>query len=255
MPTIFDRINNVRKTTYNTEEIFEEASRESVETRRALREIRKAKNAKTIEEQAKELKNRFKKETALYEAYSLSDFEMKVRVDSLFYEHVLSELPEGTTGLEEAISSLYRDLRKIYEHINIKPECHRMLKPSVINESADERKETFKKILNEHMNNNYYRYTLDQRKDKYLSEATPYAEKLINEGVDSDTAIGLSVKGVILESLIRNIAMPRIIQKRVQYLCEDKDYGKVFDQESLKNLWESFNFKCKSMSKIFAIAI
>ena len=255
MRNLFNDLNNIEYNDFDLNQLEENAIYEMKEARKALNKIKTEKNVKTIEEQTKELYRKFKRDENLYEEYSDSIFDTKLRVDSLFYEHVLSKLPEETKGVEEAIGSFYKTIKNIYETINIKPESHRMLNSNLLVESINKQQNVFEKILNEHLNNYYYRYTLDQRKEKFLEKATPFAEEMINEGVDSSEAISLSVKSLILESLIKNIAMPRLIQKRVQYLCDDVDYGKVFDQEKLKSLWESFNYKAKNMARIFAIAI
>lgn len=228
---------------------------ESVEARKALQEIKRKKNQKTIEEEVRELQLKFKREESLYEEYDNAVFTTKLRLDSLFYESILSNLPEETTGLEEAVASFYKTVRNLYEVVNIKPESHKLLNSNILVESINDQEKTFKKIIREHLNNKYYKYTLDERKEKYLDKATPYAEELIREGVNADEAIGVAIKTIILESLVKNIAIPRIIQSRINYLCEDADYGKVFDQEHLKSLWTSFNNKATDMAKILAISI
>ena len=228
---------------------------ESVEARKVLNEINRQKNQKTIEEEARALQLKFKRDESLYEEYSDAVFSTKLRLDSLFYESILSNLPEETHGIEEAVASFYKTVRNLYETVNIKPESHKYLNSNILIESINEQEETFKKILAEHLNNYYYKYNMEERKSRYLDKATPYAEELIREGVSTDEAIGVSIKTVILESLVKNIAIPRIIQRRINYLCEDVDYGKVFDQDHLKSLWESFNNKAVDMAKILAISI
>lgn len=256
MKDIFSsNISGVVHTNFNLEELNESYINESVAAREALRKIKSEKNKKTIEEEARDLQKKFKREENLYEEYSETDFDSKLRVDSLFYDHILSNLPDTTKNIEEAVASFYKTIKEIYETINIKPESHKLLTTNILVESVNDQSEIFDKIIHEHLNNHYYRYTLEQRKQKFMDQATPHIEEMIQEGVQADEAISFAVKTVILESLVKNISMPRLIQKRVEYLCEDADYGKVFDQEHLKHLWSDFNHKANNMAKIMAIAI
>lgn len=209
---------------------------------------------KTIEEQATEIKKKFKKSMNLYEAYDPAKFETKTRVDLLFFEHLCQGLPE-IQKIDKLVSGYYKTARALYEMVNRKPLNHKMLSTSLLSESHEKQEETFAKILSEHMNNFYYRLAPEKRREQYLSESQEYASTLIEKGMETDDAIRMSVKACLMESLIRNIAIPKSVQKYIKYLCEDEDYGKVFDQDKLKALWESFNRQTRNMSKIFAAAV
>ncbi len=209
---------------------------------------------KTLEEQAKDIKKRFKKSMNLYETYDPAKFETKTRIDLLFFEHLCQGLPE-VNRLDTMISNYYKTAKSLYEIVNRKPTNHKMLNSSILAESHDKQQEVFAKILSEHMNNFYYRLPPEKRREQYLSESQEYASTLIGKGMETDDAIRMSVKACLLESLIKNIAIPKNVQKYIKYLCEDEDYGKVFDQAQLKTLWESFEKQTKNMSKIFAAAI
>ena len=210
--------------------------------------------AKTLEEQAADIKKKFKKSMNLYEAYDPAKFETKTRVDLLFFEHLCQALPE-IQNVDKLIAGYYKTAKALYEMVNRKPLNHKMLGTGLLTESHEKQEETFAKILSEHMNNFYYRLAPEKRKEQYLSESQEYASTLIEKGMETDEAIRMSVKACLMESLIRNIAIPKSVQKYIKYLCEDEDYGKVFDQDQLKALWETFNRQTKNMSKIFAAAV
>lgn len=209
---------------------------------------------KTLEEQATEIKKKFRKSMNLYEEYDPAKFETKTRIDLLFFEHLCQGLPE-VQRIDTLVSNYYKTARALYEMVNRKPLNHKMLGTSLLTESHEKQEETFAKILSEHMNNFYYRLSPEKRREQYLSESQDYASTLIEKGMETDDAIRMSVKACLMESLIRNIAIPKSVQKYIKYLCEDEDYGKVFDQDRLKALWESFNHQTKNMSKIFAAAV
>ena len=210
--------------------------------------------SKTLEEQAIDIKKKFKKSMNLYEAYDPAKFETKTRVDLLFFEHLCQGLPE-VQKIDTLVTNYYKTTRALYEMVNRKPLNHKMLGTSLLTESHEKQEETFAKILSEHMNNFYYRLAPEKRREQYLSESQEYASTLIEKGMETDDAIRMSVKACLMESLIRNIAIPKSVQKYIKYLCEDEEYGKVFDQDQLKALWESFNRQTKNMSKIFAAAV
>lgn len=227
---------------------------ESIACRKELKKIENKRNLQSIEERNREALQKFNREQHIYEEYDPASFETKLRLDALFFEHVFDNLPE-TDGVESAVGSFYRTVREIYEMINIKPENHRRITTSLLIESVSEQGKIFNSIVMEHLNNKLYRVTPSKRKEKYFEESKDLASSLITSGVSADDAIAFAIKSTILESLIQSVAIPKQIQSRVKYLCESKEYGQVFDQDKLKNLWESFNIKSKHMSKILAAAV
>ena len=217
-------------------------------------ELKNKGKTKTLEEEAKDIKKKFRKSMNLYETYDPAKFETKTRIDLLFFEHLCQGLPE-VNRLDTMITNYYKTAKALYEIVNRKPTNHRMLSTSILAESHDKQEETFAKILSEHMNNFYYRLAPEKRREQYLSESQEYASILMKKGMDAEEAIRMAVKACLMESLICNIAIPKNIQKYIKYLCEDEDYGKVFDQDKLRLLWESFQRQTKNMSKIFAAAV
>jgi len=240
--------------TKNMTEIYEDEEFAVRENRKALQKIKNKKNVKTLEEQTKAAELKFKREQHLYESYDPSSFETKLRLDVLFYENLFDSLPE-IDNLEEAVASFYRTVRHLYEMVNIKPKNHKDISTNLLLESVSVQGDKFKKIVMEHLNNYFYRLSPAKRKEKYFAESEGYATELIGMGVDPNEATVMAIKSCILESLIQNIAMPKQVRSRIKYLCEDRDYGLVFDQDKLKNLWEQFNQKSTQMARIVAVAV
>lgn len=227
---------------------------EIIETKKKLSQMKQAKNTKSLEMEKKDIEKRFKKDQNFYEEFDPSKFETKTRIDLLFYEHVFQTLPE-VNNIENVLADYYKTIKEIYEMVNIRPENHKMLNTGVLIESQTDQVKRFKKILSEHINNYYYRLLPEQRKTKYLEESKDYSSALVERGLDVDKSIQLGIKSCLMESLIKNISFPKFVQKRVTYLCEDEDYGKVFDQEHLKALWEEFNEKTKKIASIVSFAV
>jgi len=59
----------------------------------------------------------------------------------------------------------------------------------------------------------------------------------------------------IVESLLVKIAFPFAVKSRIDYLIESEDYRKVFDQEALVELVDSFNKKVHNIAKIIAAVV
>lgn len=235
------------------EELNQILESESIKNFQKVNEL-KNKKKETIEEQVLKIRKKFKGVENLYESYDPAKFEIKTRVDLLFYEHICQNLPE-VNKMPELISSYYRTIKELYETVNIKPETHRMLPTSVLNESYSDQQKRFSKILSDHISNNYFKYTPEKRIEKYLSESEEYAKILVEKGLDANKSIQISVKSSLLEPLIESVAMPKYIRRHIKYLCEDVDYGKAFDQEHLRSLWETFQKKTTDLARVLAAGV
>ena len=227
---------------------------EMMETRRYLEEREQKKNSKTLEEQADDIRRKFKKSQNLYEEFDPAKFESKVRVDLLFFEHLCQGLPE-VDRMHDLISQYYQTIQQLHEIVNIKAESHKMLKTSLLNESYEDQQKIFSKILSEHINNNYYRFSKEKRTERFLEESKEYSGMLMEKGMPSSDAIQMAIKASVLESLLENVAIPKFAQRRIKFLCEDKDYGLVFDQKKLVSLWESFRWQSKRLARVLSAAV
>ena len=95
----------------------------------------------------------------------------------------------------------------------------------------------------------------EQKKDKYLENSREHSKSLISDGVSPEEAISFATKVVIMENLLTKIAFPFSVWARIEYLNESDDYRKVFDQEKLNTIIESFRDKVSSLAKIVAITV
>ena len=192
-----------------------------------------------------------------FEEYDPTIYESKAKIDMLYYNQLLEKLEEGDiSSIEKVITELYKNVNQIYHHINIKPETYgNILKLEDLNESIEMVHKKVSEQIFEFLDINFYRLSNDKRKERYFTESIDLSKKLIIEGVEPDDAISYSVKVVMMENFLRNIAFPRNIWTRIQFLSEDVDYGELFDQTDLVNLVESFNKKLTAVSKIVATCI
>jgi hypothetical protein len=221
-----------------------------------LRKIVKArKEEKTLLEGYEIAAKKVDRGRDLYESYDDIAFETKIRIDMIYYDQLLQKLDESAEA-EEHITNIYKTVKEIYEHINIKPEIYgRGIDYQFLNESIADQKKTLANIIYEYINGNYYKLDTEKRKEKYLSESTQFAKELIQEGVDTDVAIQRGVKTVVMEGFLGRVAFPQPIQYRIKYLMEDESYGEVFDQASLIELWSKFKSQTADMAKIVSTVI
>ena len=91
----------------------------SYDSRQELNKISRQKNEKTIFEEKKEAQEKFNSAAHLYEEYDEVAFERKLRIESLFFEHLFESLDNSELKLSEALGSFYKTVREIYEMINI----------------------------------------------------------------------------------------------------------------------------------------
>lgn len=191
----------------------------------------------------------------LYESYDDISFETKIKIDMIYYDQLLQKLEE-TESVEPKLVSLYKTVRSIYEHINIKPETYgKDVDYQFLNESIADQKRKLSNIIYEHINTSFYKLDPAKRKEKYSEEASKYAKELIQEGFDTTVAIQRGVKSVVMEGFLKKVAFPKPIQYRINYLMEDSSYAEVFDQSTLIDLWTKFNNQIADVSKIVSSVI
>jgi len=227
----------------------------SYDSRQELNKISRQKNEKTIFEEKKEAQEKFNSAAHLYEEYDEVAFERKLRIESLFFEHLFESLDNSELKLSEALGSFYKTVREIYEMINIEPESFKQLNQSILTESISDQHDIFTKLITEHLESKFFSLSAEKRTAKYLNESKEYATKLISEGVEPEEALKHAIKTSVMESLIHDIAFTKPIQYRIKHLLEDEDYGKVFDQDQLANLWGTFKNKAHNLSRIVSLAV
>jgi len=190
-----------------------------------------------------------------FEAYDSLIWEGKVKVDMLYFDQFLQKLEESDE-LVKALGNYFRNIRQIYEFVNLKPEIYgKGLTFEILEKSNEAQKQTMSTIIYEYFDKSFYALTPDQRTARYLDKSRELAKTLISEGTSPEEAIAYSTKVNIVENLLMKIAFPFAVKARIDYLVESDDYRKVFDQEALVNLVESFNTKVYNIAKVVAAVV
>lgn len=193
----------------------------------------------------------------LFEEYDDNSFSQKVKIDSVFYKTMLSNLDESyADSVKTILTSMFCTTKEIYEHINIKPRVYGFNMTTAFNESDDVLQQNAQRMINDFINNKYYSLTTEQREEKYYPAVRSIAKDVIlSESVDEKEAITFATKAVVMKELIERINFPMSIQNKIQELLIDENYGKIFNQEHLSNLWDQFQEQNFDIAKIVAVLI
>lgn len=207
-----------------------------------------------------EIANQYQKKDigrAFYEEFDPLICEGKLKVDMLYYQQLMEKLDEQYVPVvEKVIIDLFKNVKDIYEFINIKPELYgRGITLDLFNESTSEINRVLSKKLYEALDALFYKLSPEQRIEKYREKSDSYIREMMNEGVNPDISISFGIKTTILENLLTKISFPFTCWTRVKYLTESQDYGLVFDQEKLVELVDNFENQIKKVSKIVATCI
>lgn len=192
----------------------------------------------------------------LYEEYNESDFEGKLAIDMMYYKHLLENLDSSyTSDVQKLLVNTYKLVKDIYEFVNIKPEIYgKNITPKLLELSVDDASKKLSSVLNETLNNVFYNLTPEQRYNKYSEKAISLTKNIINENNIED-AIQFSIKTIVMEDVLTKIAFPFLSWNRVKYLTESEDFGKVFDQEKLFSLVETFEKQISTLAKYVAASV
>jgi hypothetical protein len=227
-----------------------------VESQLALRKIHESQSKK--HNYMEVIQEGIQKATAgseFFEPYDSLMFEGKMRVDMLFFEQFLQKLEESEQT-HAALVSYFRNIRQIYEFVNLKPEIYgKGLDFTILEKSNEEQHNLLSNIIYEYFDKNFYSLSNEQRKQKYLEESRYLAKNLIAEGTEPEEAITFSTKTCIVETLLQKIAFPFSVWSRINYLTESDDYRKVFDQETLVELVDSFQKKTHMLAKVISAVV
>jgi len=227
-----------------------------VESQKALQKIQESKTKKRNHLEI--IQEGITKATAgseFFEPYDSLMLEGKVKVDMLYFDQLLQKLEESEQ-VYEALGSYFKNIRHIYEFVNLRPEIYgKGLDFSILEKSNETQHQLLSSVIYEYFDKNFYSLSVEQRKQKYLEESRELAKQLISEGVEPEEAISFSTKVSIVESLLQKIAFPFAVWSRIGYLTESADYRKVFDQEALVDLVDSFEKKAHALAKVVAAVV
>lgn len=227
-----------------------------IESKKALQKIQESRAKKR--DHLEVIQEGIQKATAgseFFEPYDSLLWEGKVKVDMLYFDQFLQKLEESEQ-IYAALGNYFKNIRQIYEFVNLKPEIYgKGLDYTLLEKSNEAQHQLLSTIIYEYFDKNFYSLTAEQRKDKYLEESRELAKTLISEGVEPEEAITFSTKKSIVETLLQKIAFPFAVWSRINYLTESADYRRVFDQEALVELVDSFNKKVSSLAKVVAAVV
>jgi hypothetical protein len=228
------------------------------ESRKALNKILREKEVKR--DPLKVLSESLQKSSVgadFFDPYDALIWEGKVKVDVLYLDQLMSKLDESISeSVQKAMVPYFRNIRQIYEFVNIKPEIYgRDVDFTILAESNEKRSQKVAKVIYEYLDTHFYSLTPEKRQSKYLENCKELSKELISEGVEPDQAISLGIKTSIVENLLTRIAFPFSTWSRIKYLTESEDYGIVFDQTELINLVNLFERNTYRIAKAIAMVI
>src|SRR6056297_2024447 len=199
--------------------------------------------------------SKYDKGRAYFEEYTPESFQSKIKVDLLYMDQLLQKLDNDQIHeVEKLISSLYKDVKEIYEFINVKPEIYgKNITEQLINENNEKIKGLLSKNIYNYLSNRFYDLPVEKRESLYFERTKEDSRHLISEGQDAETAVEFSIKKCLMEDFVRNICFPPVIRNRLNYILEDDAFGDLFDQNALHDVYNSYNKKLNSISKIIAV--
>jgi len=241
---------------FHTDEIIEQQKKEAHEE---LMRIKHAKDKSSYEkiDEIYESYKQYDYTSDIYEQFDELTFENKKKVDRMYYNILLRNLPINMLNeMEKTLESLYKTIGEIYEFINVKPEIYgNNITFEVINESNYSSFEKLSKNIDVYFRNNYYNLTTEEKENKFFDTHKDYAKQLISESkLPVEDSIKMSVTTRIVEGLLKNISFPFLSATRLKYLMEDYDYGEIFDQGHLVELVNIYENKIFNLSKVVSVS-
>jgi len=200
---------------------------------------------------------KYDKGRAYFEEYTPESFQSKIKIDLLYMDQLLQKLDNDQINeVEKLISSLYKDVKEIYEFLNVKPEIYgKNITEELINENNENIKGALSKNIYKYLSNRFYDLPVEKRESLYFERTKEDSRHLISEGQDAETAVEFSIKKCLMEDFVRNICFPPVIRNRLNYILEDDAFGDLFDQNALHDVYNSYNKKLNSISKIIAVCV
>jgi hypothetical protein len=193
---------------------------------------------------------------AMSEPFDVSIFESKVKSDFNYFNYFSDKFDDEVVveTMNKMLTQYFKTIREIYEVINIKPEIFgKDLSNDV---SEEEKNETVKVTLETYLNKHYYNLTSDKRIEIYESVVINNVKDLMQKHqMDVNEATTFAIKWCVFENFLHKLAFPGLIERKIQYLIESEDYGKVFDQEKVQNLYEQYCDQAKAISRVLAALV
>jgi len=229
-----------------------------LESRQALEKIKNKQEVTTpFQEKMQNHWNSYDKGRHFFEEYTSEIFENKMKIDLLYMDQLLQKLDnQQISEVEKLIGSIYKDVKPIYEIMNVKPEIYgKNINEALINESTELISTHLSKNINSFLAKNYYDLPKEKKESLYYEKVKEESINLINENYNPKEIIEYSMKKCLMKDLVENICFPFSVRCRLDYLLEDDAFGDIFDQEALQNHYDSFHNKLKNLSRIVAACV
>ena len=158
------------------------------QSREALNKINESKesNVNVLEEAQRVFKEKDMGKN-LYQPFDQVVFESKLRIDMMYYDQLFQKLDESLhPQLEDVMKSLFTNVRKIYEFINICPEIYGRrhgVDESILEDSIVGSQRKLSKSIYSNLDYNFYRLDEQQRKDRYYDKSKELIKEIIQENL------------------------------------------------------------------------
>jgi len=222
----------------------------------ALDRIKNTRDLNALEENKKHsIKPNYSK--LIFEEFDNDSFNNKIKYDSAYYKVLLNRLDESqSSNIQILLADLLKTTRQIYEHINIKPKIYGLNRLATLNESDEVIYEVASRVISDYINSNYYKLTSNEKHTRYFESVKSQAKDLIiNENITTDDAVEYSMKVSVIQSLLETINFPLVIKSEITKSLISEEYGDMFEQEELNNLWNEFIQKSTSIAKIISVIV
>ena len=191
------------------------------------------------------------------EEYESSLFDDKIRTDSAYYNVLFKRFDESQSeNLHKILGSMMSTVRSIYEQINIKPKIYGLSRLPSLNNTDSDIQENATLIISDYINRNYYKLSREQRQDKYEEGVKALAsDMVVQESIDPEEAVRFSTKVIVVKQFLENINFPLVVRGEVENCLTSNEYGEMFEQDKLRDLWESFDKQSLSLAKVIASVV
>ena len=190
----------------------------------------------------------------IFEEYDIASFETKLKADAAYYNVLLKRLDESKSNdIHKIVGGMMGIIRQIYEQINIKPKIYGLNRLPSLNETDSVIEENATRIISDYINRNYYQLNREQRQDKYGESVKSIAsDMVVRESINPEEAVRFGTKVIVVKQFLENISFPLVVRGEIENCLTSDEYGEIFEQDRLRDLWESFDNQSFNLAKIIA---
>lgn len=218
----------------------------------ALNKLRQNKESLLQEQEEKRRLPKVNYAKFVFEEYDDDSFETKVKMDTAYYDILLSKLGEPQQeAVETILATMLSTVKTIYETINVKPKIYGLQRLNGLNESQTNIAQSASRIISDFITRNYYRLNQEERENKYMGRVKDTSKSLIlNEGVDPKEAVSFALRSAVIEELLEHINFPMTVKNEIETSLTSTDYAQMFDPQVLSDQWDKYQEQALNFSKI-----